>query len=161
VSVREVRPLTRPQLAIDAIDEGAQAAMTEASGAVRPIIVRLTPRRSGRLAEALQPRVTRSKRGIVMTVGARPGARHGNVSVSDVVRFVTRGTGLYRTTGPRHVIRGRRREPLKLPFGPRWTARGQRPDPFITRIEIEATPRVEAIARKAAEDAARAAERVI
>ena len=161
--VRVVKPLPPPQTVLSAIDREAKATMQRAREDVAPIVSRETPRRSGRMAEALRPRIARVKSGYALTVGAPRGARHGNVTVNQVVIFVTRGTGLYREgPGPKHKIRAShpfRR--MRLPNGRWvWSVKGQHADHFIARIADMGTPRVERIAIDGAYVAARNAEKV-
>ena len=153
-----------PKTMLSAIDLEAKAAMGEARVVVDGIVQRDTPKRTGRLAQALKPRVTRTKTGYSLTVKPPRGARHGDVTVAQVAKWVQTGTGLYREgPGPKHKVRAK--NPLRrmtLPGGRRvWSVKGQHPDPFMARIERDATPRVQELADRGAERAARAAERVV
>jgi len=161
--VRVLKPMPPPQTVLSAIDREAKVTMQRAREEIAPIVSQETPRKSGRMAEALRPRIGRVKTGYALTVGAPRGARHGNVTVNQVAIFVTRGTGLYREgPGGKHKIRAK--NPLrrmKLPNGRWvWSVRGQHADHFITRIADMGTPRVERTAIDGAYAAARNVEAV-
>lgn len=154
---------------VGVIDREAQAAMKRAQQHVAPIVASETPRgRTGRLAAAMRPRVSRTTTGARMIVQAPRGRRGASqATVAQVARWVTRGTGLYRTTGtdvqPARRIRSTRRlGRMTLPGGRKvWSVKGQRPNPFLNRVLQRSAPQVEQILQRAAADAARAAEREI
>lgn len=140
-----------------ALDEEAQATMRRARKDIAPIVAREVPRASGRTARALRPKTSRTKTGTALTVRAGR-TRHGKATVAQVVRWVNRGTGLFRTTGTGSdgtltgVIRSPRGNAMVLPGGKRRrTVKGQRPNPFMVRINQTASPRV----RRITDDGAR------
>jgi hypothetical protein len=163
MSVHVSRELPPPQTILTALDNEARATMKVAQGEVATVVSQETPRASGQTAAALSPRVTRTSTGAALLVGPPRGKRHGNVTVAEVVRWVNRGTGIYREgPGPKHRIRAK--NPLrKMKVGrgvERYSVKGQRPDPFMARIQERGTPRVEAAAQRGAENAARVLERI-
>ena len=161
-SVRVVKPLP-PNSLLVAIDRGAKVTMQEAREAVAPIVSLETPRRSGRMAAALVPKVRKVGTGYSLTVGAPRGARHGEVTVNQVVRWVNRGTGLYRVgPGSHKKIRSKRLLcDMHIPgYGWVRSVKGQHPDPFLSRIFSLSDPRVQEIALAGAQRAAREAERL-
>jgi hypothetical protein len=148
------------------IDAQARLAVKGAQQDIAPIVAREVPRKSGKTAAALRPRVSRTATGAALIVAApRAKVHDGQATIADVVRWVNRGTGLYRDTpGPKKSIRSSRRPPrrMTLPGGmKRWTVKGQRPNEFMARIRALGTPRFEAACQTGAQDAARSAERVI
>jgi len=164
VSVHEDKPLPPPATILGAIDAQARAAMVVAQKEVGAIVLRETPRASGQTAAALKPRLGRTATGVSLLVGAPRNRRHGKVTVADVVRWVNRGTGVYREGfGPKHRIRAK--NPLRrmtLPGGTkRYSVAGQHPDHFMQRIRDAGTAQVEQAAEQGAQNAAREIERLI
>jgi hypothetical protein len=168
VSIRADK-LPPAQTLLGVIDVGARKAVALAQEEVAPVVAREVPRKSGKTAAALRPRVSRTATGAALSVRAPRGKLHGHVTIAEVVRWVNRGTGLYRTAGlyvqPARLIRSSRRPlpgRMTLPGGAkRWTVKGQHPNPFMARILSLGTPRVQSAAERGAKDAARAVERLV
>lgn len=165
MSVSEGKPLPVATM-LGAIDAKARQAVTVAKQAVSPIVAHEVPKRSGKTAAALRPRISRTATGVALTVSAPRGKAHGGqATIADVVRWVNRGTGLYRDTpGPKRQIRSSRHPPrrMTLPGGrKRWTVKGQHPNEFMARIRQLGTPRVQQAFEQGAKNAARDVERVI
>jgi hypothetical protein len=164
VSVHVDKRPPNPATILTAIDNEARASMKAAQQDIAPIVSQETPRHTGELARALSPRISRTATGAALTVGPPRGRRHGNITVAQLVRYITHGTGTRREgPGPKHRIRAK--NPLRrMNLGngvERWSVKGQRPDDFMARIERRGTPRVEAAAEQGAQKAARTVERVI
>lgn len=149
------------------IDEEAQAAIKRAQAHVAPIVSAETPRgRTGSLARAMKPKVAKTSTGARLTIQAPRGKRNGGqATIADIARWVTRGTGLYRTTGlenqrARRIRSSRPLGRMTLPGGRKvWSVKGQRPNPFLDRVQQRAGRRVEEILEQGADQAARAVER--
>jgi len=168
VSVREENQLPPESTLLGVIDTGARNAMKMAQQAVSPVVTREVPRRSGRTAAALSPRVYRTSTGAALLVAPPRGKMSGKVRISQVVRWVNRGTGLYRTTGldvqPARRIRSKRIPPrrLILPGGRKvWSVKGQHPNPFMARIMELGTPRVQKACEDGAVETARTVEEAV
>lgn len=166
MSIHEDGKMPSEATLLSVIDTGARKTMATARDAIAPIVSREVPKASGKTAAALRPRIARTSTGAALTVGAPRGKRHdGSATIADVVRWVQRGTGLYRTTpGPKRRIRSKRfpRRRLILPGGRKvWSVKGQHPNPFMQRIEQLGTPRVQKVCEEGARDAARAVERTV
>jgi hypothetical protein len=165
----KAKKLPAPQTLLAVFDDEARKAGEHAREQIAPIVSRETPRKRGVTAAALAPRVRRTPTGVALTVGAPRGKMHpSKARIAQVVRWVNRGTGLYRTTGldvePARPIRSNRfpRRRLILPGGRKvWSVKGQHPNTFMERIETLGTLPVEEAFEKGARDAARAIERVI
>ncbi len=143
-----------------AVDGKAHAAVNAAREQIAPVVRSQTPRHSSRTVAALQPRASRTATGAALTVGPARGARHGAVTVAQVVRWVQRGTGVHGYS--RKPIRAKRRRGAMTVFGRAIEqVKGQKPNPFMGRIQALGTLRFARVARAGATDAARAIERVI
>jgi hypothetical protein len=157
--------VTGPKLPSEAtilgvIDEQARAALDHAKAGVGAVVRSQTPRDSGRTAQALAPRTSRTGTGAALTVAPTRGARHGATTVARVVRWVQRGTGVYGPSGK--PIRSKRRGGALSVYGREVEqVQGQKPNPFMGRIQALGTLRVEQAARQGAEQAARAVERTV
>lgn len=153
-----------PHTMLQAVDESAKAAVEAAKQPIGRIVDQETPRDKGVMERELQPRTARTPTGFKLTVAARRGAKESSgASLAEVIRYVTRGTGLYREgPGPKHRIRAK--HPLRrmvLPGGRKvWSVAGQHANPFVDRLEERADPVFEQVAVAGADDAARFAERV-
>lgn len=161
------KPLPPARTLIEAVDRAAkQTARRAAQDAVAPAVAANTPRKSGQTVKALKPRVRQTKSGVAVSVGAPRGRKHtpGTATVAEVVRWVTRGTGVHRDgPGPKLPIRskveGRR---MVLPGGARrWSVKGQKPNPFVARIGHTAGPKVQRAFEQGARDAAAEIAKVI
>lgn len=153
--------LPAPRTVLGTLDQAARAAAQEAKRAAEPVFRRETPGR-GRLRATMKARAGKSATGYQVTI--RPTGIHpSGVPAWQVARWVTRGTGLFRTTGPgrRGLIRASKPwKRMTLPGGAkRWTVKGQKANPFIERAERRASPIVirtfEQGAAQAARDLAR------
>lgn len=149
---------------LGAIDTEARKTMAAAAADLAPIVAREAPRgRTGKVASAMRPRVSRTATGQSLVIAPPRRPHSGKATIAQVVRWVTRGTGLYRT-GPGVKSRIRASNPwqrLVLPGGKKvWSVRGQHPNAFVDRIRSIGTPRVERVLQEGAEDAARAVERI-
>lgn len=153
------------QTLLGVIDAQARKTVADARGDIATIVTGEVPRRSGRTAAALRPRISRTATGSAITVRAPRGTIHsGKATIAQVVRWVNRGTGVHRTGGGRAPVPIRATTPngrLKVFGREYWSVQGQRPNPFMDRIKRTADPRVERAFTRAAVDAARAAERRI
>jgi hypothetical protein len=147
------------------LDAAARDTVRQGRDLVAPIVATETPRDTGKLAAAMRPRVARTAAGYSVTVRAPRGKPHDqSATMAQVARWVNRGTGMYRVGGgPKRPIRAR--NPLRrmtLPGGKRvFKVNGQRPNPFIGRIEQRATPRMQRLFTDGARDAARRIERTV
>lgn len=123
---------------------------------------RFLPARSGRARRGTIGRVTRTPLGYVVTVAPTSRVRYPNgVTAVQVVGWVEGGTGVY---GPRRrPIRPRKEGgAFKLPSGFRsGELRGQRAQRPIARARSSEEARTERMYIDAAQEAARAAERVL
>jgi len=163
MSVHQDKRIPEPQTILSALDTQARATMKLAQEQVSSIVSQETPRKSGETAAALRPRVSRTATGAALSVGPPRGKRHGNVTVAQVVRWVNRGTGIYRE-GPGSKRKIRAKNPLRrMNLGngvERRSVKGQHPNQFMTRIRERGTLRVEELAKQGAQDAARVVERI-
>lgn len=166
--IAERMPTERTLLTV--VDEEARSTVKKAQSAMAPVVTAETPRASGATAGALAPRVGRSGTGHSLTIAAPRGRVHPRSStgatIAQVIRWVTRGTGLERVgPGAKSRIRGQRvgfrREPLSV-YGRAYSSvRGQKANPFMSRISAAGSLRVEPLLIAGAQEAARALERVI
>lgn len=162
--IQQPKPLPPARTLLTALDTHARATMQTAQGEVSLIVAQETPRQSGQLAAAMRPRLSRTATGAALTVGPARGRMHGNITVAELVRLVTKGTGEFRE-GPGPKARIRAKNPLRrmvLPGGRKvWSVAGQHPQPFVRRIRELGTPRVERSAQRGAADAGLAIRRVL
>lgn len=170
--IAEHMPTEKTLLSV--VDGEARETANKAKAAVAPVVASETPRKSGATAAALRPRVTRTGTGHAVTVAAPRGRKHPRgrqgQTIADVIRWVTRGTGLLRTGGgPKARIQGaklgwsqgRRRGSLSV-YGKQYdSVEGQEANPFMDRIAVAGSTRVEPILIAGASEAARALEAVI
>ena len=150
--------MPRPGQILTALDAQAKIALTEAKEIVKPLIEQEAP---GELGAAMTASTRRTATGYRTTVQAprKKTYRGGDATVASVVRWVNKGTGIYRDgPGPKKRITGKvgRKRLLRLPGGHEVrSVRGQKPNPFIARAEIRAAGPVrvalEAGARRAAD----------
>lgn len=151
------------------LDAQARETVGQARRVVKPIVTAQTPRHSGATAKALQPRVSRTKTGAALNVRAPRGRRHpSGATIAQVVRWVNRGTGLFREgAGAKAPIqpkgaRARRRGATLSVYGrPYRSVKGQKPNKFMDRIERQGTPKVRRAFEQGARRAARAVERQV
>lgn len=152
---------------LSALDAEARKTVNRAKHDIAPVVSALTPRHSGKTAAALKPRVTRTGTGVALVVAAPRGKIHnGSTTIAQVIRYVTRGTGVYRQgPGDKGPIRGKRRfltRGAMSVYGREYASvQGQHPNPFIDRIRTVGSLRVEYRFKEGAREAARALERLI
>jgi hypothetical protein len=158
--VKVTGSLPAPQRILSVLDEHAKDAMTEARDVTRTLLRAEAP---GKLGEAMTGSVTKTPTGYRAQIAPPRRKRYppGEATVAQVVRWVNRGTGIYRQ-GP-----GRKRKitskkgvlrPMILPGGRKVRSiKGQRPNPFLARVET----RIEPLVRQAVEaTGSRAADRL-
>ena len=152
------RGLPAPARILDVLDDHAKQAAKEATDVTR---TQLRAQAPGKLGAAITGSVRKTPTGYRAQVAPPRRKRYppGEATVAQVVRWVNRGTGIYRD-GP-----GRKRKitskkgvlrPMILPGGRRVRSiKGQKPNPFLARVEQRAAPLVrtafEATGRKAAD----------
>lgn len=158
-------PSERAILAL--LDREADRTISAARQRVAPIVDSEVPQRTGKVAKDLQPRASKTRDGSALTVQpSRRKPHRGGSTIAEVVRRNNRGTGIYREgPGPKLPIRPKRRwrpdAAMILPGGKRVRkVRGQKPNPYLERIRRRATPVVDDVVARGADDAARALERL-
>jgi hypothetical protein len=138
------------------LDESAKRALRETVAAVLPIVREEAP---GGLGSAMTTSVRRTPDGYraVIAPSARKRYKAGGATGAQVVRWVTRGTGIYRKgPGPKRKITSKRGVfgSMVLPGGRRVrTVRGQHANPFVARAEQRAQPNADRALRHGAEQA--------
>jgi hypothetical protein len=149
--------MPEPRKIIGTIDAHARTAVKAAGEAALPIVRAEAP---GRLGRAFEASVRKTPTGQRVTVAPMTRKRYGSGVATGVmvVRWVTRGTGLYRQgPGRKRKITSRRGVlgTMTLPGGRVLrTVKGQHANPFVARAE----PRAAAAADRAIRaDAVRAA----
>lgn len=160
--------LPQPETLLSAIDLEARATVKRAQEEIAPIVASETPKgRTGRVARAMRPRVSRTATGAALLIAPPKKEAHDQwATIAQVVRWVTRGTGLERE-GPGsknwvHAKRWNYGERMTLPGGKkRWRVKGQKANPFVARIYSRADPIVKRTFTEGATTAARAVETVI
>lgn len=156
------KDLPKEAVILATLDKASHQAIERARSDLAPIVTSQVPRgRTGSLEHALEPRAQKTPWGSALVVGPRRGAHHASgPTIAQVVRWVTRGTGLERqgpgAKAPLHSPRWLYGAEMILPGGKaRLTVRGQKANPFLERIRSIGTPRVERALKQGAEDAAR------
>lgn len=140
--------MPEPRKILGTLDEHARAAVKAAGDAALPIVRAEAP---GRLGRAFESSVRKTPTGQRVTVAPTTRKRYGSGVATGVmvVRWVTRGTGLYRQgPGPKRKITSKRGVlgSMTLPGGRRLrTVKGQHANPFVARAE----PRAAAAAGRA------------
>lgn len=156
------KPMPSTATLLGAVDEHARRTVRAAQAELAPVVAANVPRgRTGNVAGALRPRVSRTATGAQVSVQAPRGKPHDQwATIADVVRWVTRGTGV-RRAGPGGKRPIRAKSPggrMVLPGGAvRYRVAGQRPNPFMARIADAGTQRFE----RTAVSGARSLERVV
>lgn len=147
-----------PQTILGVLDAEARKAIADTRNVAVPIARAEAPRRSGRLAGAVDGRISKTATGHQVTVAVKRGVPHGRVTAAKVARWVAQGTGVYRKgAGPKRPITGRRGVlgTMVLPGGRRVrSVKGQRPNPFLARAETRAAGPAAAAMRDGARRAA-------
>lgn len=152
--------MPKPGQIMGVLDKHAKLAATDAKNVVMPLIKAEAP---GGLGDAFTARVAKTPTGYKTTVQTpRAKPYKGGATGSNVVRWVTRGTGIYRKGGGRKKpIRAKRGGVLILPGGKRVrSVKGQRPNPFLARAETRAMAPVERALYDGAKKAANALRRL-
>lgn len=140
------------------LDAALRDAARDTAATVLPVVRDAAP---GGLGVALTTNVRRTAEGYRATVGPSDRKRYrGGATGAQVVRWVTRGTGLYRVgPGRKRKITSKRGVlgTMTLPGGRRVrTVRGQHPNPFVARAEHRARDAAKRAMQKGAERAATA-----
>lgn len=149
--------MPRPRAVRGALDQAARDTVRDVAAAVLPIVRDEAP---GRLGEAMTTNIRATPGGHTATIGPSPRKRYGSGSATgaQVVRWVTRGTGLYRQgPGRKRKITGKRGVfgTMTLPGGLKVrSVRGQHANPFVARAEQRAKPAAERAMKHGAERAA-------
>lgn len=149
--------MPRPGQILGVLDVHARLALTEAKEVVLPLARAEAP---GDLGDALTGSVRKTPTGYRTTVAPPTRRRYksGEATVAQVVRWVSRGTGIHRKgPGPKRPITGRYGvlRPMVLPGGRRVrSVKGQKPNPFIARAEHRAAAPVARILHTGAQRAA-------
>lgn len=147
--------MPKPADVLRTLDKQARASMRESTRVVLPLARQEAP---GGLGQALEATVRKTEHGYRATVGPPARKQYRGASAAKVVRWVTRGTGIYRTgPGPKRKITSKRGVlgTMVLPGGTRVrTVRGQHPNPFIARAEQRSREPIERALREGAQRAA-------
>lgn len=152
--VRIEGKMPRPRAVRGALDKAARDTVRDVAAAVLPIVRSEAP---GRLGEAMTTTVRQTPEGHTATIAASPRRRYGSSGATgaQVVRWVTRGTGLYRQgPGRKRKITSKRGVlgTMTLPGGLRVrTVKGQHSNPFVARAEQRAKGAAERAMKHGAE----------
>lgn len=147
-----------PRIALEALEARGREALREAT--THEVLPAARDEAPGQLGEALTVSVRKTSEGVRATVQASPRKvyRGGPATGAKVVRWVTRGTGVYRAgPGPKRPITSKRGVlgTMVLPGGQRVrSVRGQHPNPFLARADERTR---DAVTRTLREGVARAA----
>lgn len=137
-----------------ALDKATRDAARDAGRAALTIVKNEAP---GGLGSAIALQVRETSDGHSATVGPPKSKRYGTggASGAQVVRWVTRGTGIYRKgPGRKHPITSKRGVlgTMTLPGGTRVrSVKGQRPNPFMSRASDRATAAAKRAAHRGAD----------
>lgn len=140
------RPLPPATTLIASVKDEGRASLERARAALAPIVREQTPRDTGKLVRALEPRIIDTVEGAALVIGPRRGERHdAEASMAQVIHFLQGGTRLHKG-------------PLNTPWGVRADVKGQKPDHFLDRIVMQGKPQVDRILLEGSVEAARKAE---
>lgn len=145
--------MPQPRKILGTLDDHARAAVKAAGDAALPIVRAEAP---GRLGRAFEASVRKTPTGQRVTVAPTTRKRYGPgvATGAMIVRWVTRGTGLYRQgPGRKRKITSKRGVlgTMTLPGGRVLrTVKGQHANPFVARAE----PRAQAAADRAIREGA-------
>jgi hypothetical protein len=154
----------KPARVLGVIDEHARMALREATQQV--VLPAARDEAPGGLGRAMTASVRRTPEGYRAVVQASPRRAYkgSGATGAQVVRWVTRGTGVYRRgPGPKRPITSKRGVlgTMTLPGGLRVrSVRGQRPNPFVARAEDRTRARVNQVMHESARRAAAALGRL-
>ena len=155
--VRVTGKMPTPRAVRGALDQAARSAVRDAGRAALPIVRDEAP---GGLGSAMQATVRETPRGHSVRIAAAPRKKYGGgqATGAQVVRWVSRGTGVYRKgPGRKRPITGKRGVlgTMTLPGGVRVrSVKGQRPNPFVERAKTRADAAVKVAVRVGAQKAA-------
>lgn len=153
-----------PNRILHVLDDHAKDAVTAAKDIVVPLAKAEAPGRLGDVITGSVRKTPTGHRAVVQPAKRGQRYRNSDATVAQVVRWVNRGTGIYRQgPGPKRPITGKRGvlRPMTLPGGRRVRSiKGQKPNPFIARAETRALAPVERALRAGAERAAQALRRL-
>lgn len=130
------------------LDVNARLALREAAAVTLPLVKQEAP---GALGDVMRASTRRTATGYRATIATPPKKKYrdGEATAAQVVRWVNRGTGIYRKgPGPKKRIQGKvgRQRLMRLPGGHEVRfVRGQKPNPFIARAEAKAIVPVERV----------------
>lgn len=137
------------------MDAHARIAVTEAKNVVVPVVKAEAP---GGLGAAMTGSVRKTPTGFRLVVQAAPRKkyRQGSATGAQVVRWVNRGTGVYRKgPGAKRRIASKTGGPMTLPGGRAvLSVKGQKPNEFIARGKRRADPMAREQLREGARQAA-------
>lgn len=148
----------RPTRILGVVDEHARMALRDVTQQI--VLPAAREEAPGGLGQAITASVRRTPEGhrAVVQASPRKAYKGSGATGAQVVRWVTRGTGIYRRgPGPKRRITSKRGVlgTMTLPGGTRVrTVRGQRPNPFVARAEDRTRARVERAVRESARKAA-------
>lgn len=146
-----------PRAVRGALDKAVREAAKDTAAAVLPIVRQEAP---GGLGAAMTTTIRNIPDGHRATIGPSPRKRYkgGSATNAQVVRWVTRGTGVHRAgPGRKRPITSKRGVfgTMVLPGGRRVrSVKGQKPNPFVARAEDRAKDAAERAAREGAGRAA-------
>jgi hypothetical protein len=154
--VKVIGKMPTPRAVRGALDQATRDATRDTGRAVLPVVRGAAP---GGLGAAIELSVRQTADGHSATIGPAKRKRYkGGVTGARVVRWVTRGTGVYRSgLGRKRPITSKRGVlgTMTLPGGIRVrSVKGQRPNPFISRASDRATAAAKRAAHKGADHAA-------
>jgi hypothetical protein len=155
--------MPRPGQILGVLDTHARGALRDVATLVEPLVRAEAP---GGLGDAMKATVRKTPTGYRATVAAPRNKPYkgGTATSAQIVRWVNRGTGIYRQgAGPKRPITGRRGVlgRMTLPGGQRVrSVKGQHPNPFIARAEDRARAPVDRALQNGAHKAADALRRL-
>lgn len=157
--VRVTGKMPAPRAVRGTLDRAVRDATRDVGRAALPVVRDAAP---GGLGAALELSVRQTQNGHMATIGPPRRKRYkGGATGAQVVRWVTRGTGIYRVgPGRKRPITSKRGVlgTMTLPGGTQVrSVKGQRPNPFVARSQDRADA---AATRAARAGAGRAADQL-
>jgi hypothetical protein len=129
----------RPETILTVVDTEARGALQDLKRIADDAIQSEGPKRTHHLVDGFQERVTKTKTGHQLVIAPQRNKRHpSGATIAEIVRWTTRGTGLYRegAGGKRRIRSSRHGRRMVLPGGRKvWSVKGQRPNDFVTRAK--------------------------